>query len=36
MEEQEKMSTSLSETDKLTEYMGDFMDWAVAFAPKLG
>ncbi len=32
---QEKANTVLSETDKLAKYMGEFTDWAVAFAPKL-
>jgi small conductance mechanosensitive channel len=36
MDEQENIGASLSETDKFAQYMGDFMDWAVAFAPKLG
>ncbi len=36
MEEQEKGKIAISETDKLTQYMNDFMDWSVAFAPKLG
>jgi len=36
MQDQEKVVTEISETDKLAQYMSDFMDWAVAFAPKLG
>lgn len=36
MEEQENIVAEISDTDKLAQYMSDFMDWAVAFAPKLG
>jgi len=36
MDEQENVTTNLSETDKLAQYMSDFVDWVVVFAPKLG
>lgn len=32
---QNQTTTVVSETDKLTQYMSDFADWAVAFTPKL-
>ena len=36
MEEQENLAQPVIEPDKLTQYIGDFMDWSVAFVPKLG